>query len=635
MIAVLSLIIFMVTSVVGLVSWKAASGREAVTGRAQQDIRNLVHSLSQHAVHTIRAPDAVMTGVAELLRYRRPDSTQRLNAYLASTVSALPQIRELKALDQYGNAIYSSAHFVSAHNNGDREYFQYHASSSDPELLISGPFDSRTSGRPTIVLSKRITDAATGEFAGIVMASILVDYFGRFYREFDIGQHGGVSLITAQGTILVRWPSGTTSDLSQTELFKERLPHSRRGLYTITSPFDGLSKYFGYEQTEEYGLVVAVARSKQDILMAWHADLKGDLGVATLVLLGVFFVCFVLARQFKYRARLEKTLRERERRHRLLADNIADIVVVLDRHGVCQYVSQSVSSAIGLTEEQILGRPYLELVHPEDKPVLAAMAQGGPEGFAPVSFRMTHGNGSVVWLEANFRLISGVAGANSEIVAVLRDTTQRKALEEQLSAANRRLSQLATTDGLTQLPNRRSFDAYLREAFHKHQYVSLLLIDIDDFKGFNDALGHLAGDECLRSIAEAINRVATEAGGHPARYGGEEFAIVLPGTDEAAAVNVAEILLRLVHMLAIAHPASDLKRVSVSAGVAAKGRQVCDATTLVREADLALYRAKETGRNRVVTASVLAEFIDGAPSVAPDGTATLPTKSVSSGSAQQ
>ncbi|TWB03741.1 sensor domain-containing diguanylate cyclase [Bradyrhizobium stylosanthis] len=594
--------------VLGLVAWKAALGRESVLTRNEEDIQNLVHSLARHAVHSFQAPDVAMNGLVDLLKYRKPDIAARFNAHLASTVRSLPQLRELKVLDSNGAAIYSSAATLVSHNNADRDYFRFHRDNPDAGLHISGPSISRTTGEPTIVLSKRISDATTGEFAGIVMGAIPCDYFGDFYRSLWVGAHGAISLITSEGKVLVRWPSGSSGhDLSGTPLFQTRLKQSPAGYYKITSPFDGISKYFGYEQSASYPIIVTVARSEAQILGGWRQNLQWDALVASFLLLVVAGTAVLLARQFRYRSRLEQSLREREERHRLLADNIADIVVVLDEEGVCRYVSQSVHTALGLTEDMVLGRSCLDLVHPDDREMVARSNEfrDDSDRTRSVSFRITRPDGAVVWLESNFRRARGLGTGGPETVAVLRDVTQRKLLEEELSTANRRLAQLATTDGLTRLANRRSFDSFLREAYARNSALSVLMIDIDHFKGFNDTLGHQAGDACLRRIAGVIENVTAEAGGQAARYGGEEFAIVLPSMSEEQAMAVAQQLRRAVGALDIAHPAAPCGTVSISIGVAARNESCADDITLLREADIALYHAKDTGRSRAVASSAL------------------------------
>jgi len=611
-------VVLMSACVLGLVAWKAALGREMALSRNEDDVRNLVHSLTQHAVHSFQAPDVAMSGLVDVLRYRKPDVAERFNAYLASTVRSLPQLREIKVLDVNGDAIYSSGE-LQAHNNADRDYFNVHRDNPDSDLRISGPFESRTTGQPTIVLSKRISDAASGAFAGIVMATIPCDYFSGFYQSFRIGEHGAISLITGDGKVLARSPSGSSGrDLSRTPLFQTRLKQYPVGYYEIISPFDGLAKYFGYEQATRYPIVVTVARSEAQILSGWQQALRRDAVVALVLLLVVAGIATLLARQFHYRTRLEQSLSEREARYRLLADNIADIVLVLDAKGVCRYVSQSVHAALGMTEDMVVGHSCLDFVHPDDRELVTHSGKLLDESGRPrsITFRARRSDGSIVWLESNFRPAEGLGPDGRSTVAVLRDVTQRKLLEDELSTANRRLAQLATTDGLTRLANRRSFDGFLREAYAHNSVLSVLMIDIDHFKGFNDTLGHQAGDDCLRQIAGAIDKVATRSGGQAARYGGEEFAVVLPGVTEDRAMEIAEQLRQSVEALDIRHPATPRGTVTISIGVADKHEIGSSDIALLRQADIALYHAKDTGRDRAVASTSLSGAETASPPLA-------------------
>jgi diguanylate cyclase (GGDEF)-like protein len=164
----------------------------------------------------------------------------------------------------------------------------------------------------------------------------------------------------------------------------------------------------------------------------------------------------------------------------------------------------------------------------------------------------------------------------------------------------------ARIDGLTQIANRRRFDEYLFQEWGRHirmqQPLSLLICDVDHFKLFNDGQGHQAGDECLKSVAKAINQ-CYRAGDLVARYGGEEFAMVLPLTNRAGAVQVAERVRAAVAAAALPHPASPVcDRVTVSIGVACitpEPHGPSDARTLIQQADRHLYLAKHLGRNQV------------------------------------
>jgi diguanylate cyclase (GGDEF)-like protein len=178
---------------------------------------------------------------------------------------------------------------------------------------------------------------------------------------------------------------------------------------------------------------------------------------------------------------------------------------------------------------------------------------------------------------------------------------------EELRRANAELHHLANSDELTDVANRRRFEDFLgdewRRAARYNTELSLVLLDIDHFKLFNDTYGHQAGDDCLKSVAAALKAAINRPTDLLARFGGEEFAIVLGGTDKAGALRVAEIALAKVNELAIPHRASrTTAHVTISAGVAAvfPTAEMPEAE-LLKAADKALYRAKAAGRNRVAS----------------------------------
>jgi diguanylate cyclase (GGDEF)-like protein len=171
-----------------------------------------------------------------------------------------------------------------------------------------------------------------------------------------------------------------------------------------------------------------------------------------------------------------------------------------------------------------------------------------------------------------------------------------------------RLESLTMTDGMTEIANRRNFDRRLGEEWRRCARMeiplSAIMMDIDNFKAFNDNYGHTAGDECIREIALALAAVPTRAGDLVARYGGEEFACLLPGTDAAGALTVAERLREVVSDLTIPHAWSNVAgSVSISAGVGTLiPTRDGDSESLINLADGMLYEAKNAGRNRVAAA---------------------------------
>ncbi len=190
------------------------------------------------------------------------------------------------------------------------------------------------------------------------------------------------------------------------------------------------------------------------------------------------------------------------------------------------------------------------------------------------------------------------------LAAMLEQRVRERTAE--LEDLNRRLEQLSATDALTGVANRGQFDRTLdrewRQLARSNEPLSLIMIDIDHFKGYNDTYGHQQGDECLRQVAGALFHTATRAGDLVARYGGEEFAVILSHTGASEAMFVAEKLRRAVFDLRLPHKANPAAPgVSISLGVAtvipSRGGDPAD---LIKMADRALYRAKTEGRDRAV-----------------------------------
>jgi len=352
---------------------------------------------------------------------------------------------------------------------------------------------SRTTGRWVIPISRRINDPS-GNFSGVALATIDVDYFRQFYSKLNIGQQGSLVLALDNGTMLLRRPYNDNligSSMLNTELFQAFRSRGRQGTLYVTSAQDGVERLVSYRGLENYPVFVAAGFSREEILSDWRKDtLLHTLGVIVLVVI-LALAGARLIRQINMRVKTE--------------------------------------------QELVRARDALE--------------------------------------------------------------TLNQALETQ-----------ASQDGLTGLANRRKFDSSLAEEFSRAtrdaSTLALVMIDVDLFKQYNDVYGHPAGDECLRVISQAIqNLTRSRPGELAARYGGEELSILLPNTDVAGAVAVAEEIRKTIEQLNIKHSGNPQGVVTVSAGVEAytPGRNADTAGQLVEAADKALYAAKLAGRNRVCT----------------------------------
>lgn len=194
----------------------------------------------------------------------------------------------------------------------------------------------------------------------------------------------------------------------------------------------------------------------------------------------------------------------------------------------------------------------------------------------------------------------------ARVIIHLKLRSLTKTVIEQAAAlqkANQYLQLLANLDGLTQIPNRRQFDEYLNQEWRRlsreNLPLSLILCDIDYFKHYNDYYGHLAGDTCLKEVAQAIERAVKRPADLVARYGGEEFAVIMPNTNVEGAIRVAELIQVEIQMLKIPHAQSNVSAyITLTLGISSQvPTQESQPKILIDAADQALYAAKRQGRD--------------------------------------
>lgn len=287
-------------------------------------------------------------------------------------------------------------------------------------------------------------------------------------------------------------------------------------------------------------------------------------------------------------------------------DAIADMIIWTDRDGRYVSVNKAAQRLLGFTPEEFRLRRVCDVdpLFSEAKwrEHWEELERLGSVTLETVNVRKD-GVRIPIEVTANMVTVDGMR-FNCSIV---RDITERRRNEAKLTALNERIYQMSITDGLTGIGNRRRFDEAFAGEVSRHARsgapLSLLLIDIDHFKAFNDHYGHLIGDDCLRRVAGTIAATVDGSSGVAARFGGEEFACVLPGTAMIETTTLAERVRVAVTGLAIPHAFADGGVVTVSIGAVCSERAIAQTSnSLLAAADALLYRAKHEGRNRVVAA---------------------------------
>ncbi len=493
--------------IVLLEAWTIWHERTAEMEESSRATANMALALAQHADQALDEVDIVLKSVIEQAQGKSPGaaSKERLHNFLVRNVGEVPQLAGLFIYDEKGKWLASSQQVLETRfNNSDRDYFQYHRTHRQDAVFIGKPIRSKSTGHWVLTMSRRL-NKPDGAFAGVVLATLDIQFFERFYHKFDIGQKGAILFGSNDATVLYRRPLLVDSmgkSLAQSPLFRQHISTADAGQVTIRSNQDGVSRVHGFKHLGNYPLFVIVAVSEDEILQSWlHHAIVRAVGVALLLL---------------------------------------------------------------------------------------AIGYGGNKMVAQVSLRE--------------RAQADAVRAQAELETMF----------ELLQKQSRR-------DGLTGAVNRRHFDELLEAEAARFARVggafSLLMIDVDHFKQYNDHYGHVVGDVCLRNIAAAISNAAQREIDTVARYGGEEFSVLLPECGSAGALVVAERIGAAVKALGIPHAVTTKGLVSVSIGVtsiASADGFSWQPRELVESADKALYEAKEAGRGR----AVFREFIARKPTLA-------------------
>jgi two-component system, cell cycle response regulator len=314
-------------------------------------------------------------------------------------------------------------------------------------------------------------------------------------------------------------------------------------------------------------------------------------------------VCARVRAQLQLRAASQSSTRQLERLH-MIVDSMDEALLLLDQDGRIQYANPASECCFGLAARELGGRPFAELLAEPSGRDVAAWFDGRDTGAGASGKHMRgkrevllqHSDGSARPMDLS---LSPMASSEQLWVALLHDITHHKQSESVLQRA-------ALADPLTGIANRRQFDACLarewQRAIRISGPISLLVLDVDHFKQYNDLLGHAAGDQCLQAIASTLQMHALRATDLAARYGGEEFVLLLPDTPHAGAAALAESIRAEVHGLRVPTPhALTSEFVTVSIGAATFVPTQCDDIgALFLAADRAMYDAKAAGRNRVL-----------------------------------
>ncbi|WP_397452401.1 diguanylate cyclase [Pseudomonas sp. NA-150] len=466
--------------------WQLAHAKEHELAQAEIATTNLAKSLAQQAEDTFDEADIILLDLVERLQNdgHAPGQVERLQKVLAQHVLETHQLQGVFYYDRNGDWVVTSFGIKPDNaNNADREYFKYHQQNVNLGPHIGKAVRSRTTNDWIIPISRRVNDK-NGDFDGVVLATLNMKYFDRFFDSFSMDHKGAIFLAMTDGTVLARKPFSDGfigKSIAQGQVFSEYLSKSTSGTAMVNSVLDRVNRLYSYRQLEKYPLVVAAAISEESLLEEWQKNAYKSVVIIIIAVLANILFGVLLVQQIRFGLKAEAKMR--------------------------------------------------------------------------------------------------IAQAS--------------------------LEKLALQDSMTGLSNRRHFERVLniefRRSGRKKMPLSLIMLDIDFFKSFNDDYGHYAGDHCIVAVADTLRACLHRAGDLAVRYGGEEMAVFLPENDSAGAYALAEKIRLSILARHIPHAANPTGIVTVSLGCysCVPGEQNT-IESLIQRADAALYSAKHAGRNRSI-----------------------------------
>lgn len=311
-------VVFIALVAFALVCLQALSRYHTYTDRldeSQVSTVNIARAAAEHAEKTVDLIDAILYGIVERAEGDglAPDQLPRLHQLLEGHVNNVPALQGLFIYDAEGNWVVSSVGRMPPNaNNGDREYFRYHQTHFARTIHLGKPIRSRSSGVWVLPMSHRLQHA-DGSFAGVVLATVPIQYFQKYYDGFDLGRNGAMLLALADATLITRRPyveANIGSDISKGPVFLLLREFGDVGTALRVANLDHVERLYSYRKLHSYPLVVAAALAKDEILSYWWAETWRE-GLVVLFLLGVLFIIgYRLFRQILIRDGMELELRQ-------------------------------------------------------------------------------------------------------------------------------------------------------------------------------------------------------------------------------------------------------------------------------------------------------------------------------------
>ena len=590
--------VFLIAAITIGATIMAGNYRERSLESSERELENTVLLLARHFDQQFQDLGAIQedfvtyvksAGIETSEQFRRRMSGVDIHLMLKARIGALSYVGGINLFDSDGALINSANTWpVPAISIADRDFFKtFKSDPGSPSLLVE-PVYSRITGLWTTVLARKMT-GPNGEFLGTSGRGIEPANFEKFFATLALGDDAAISMYHRDGTLLARYPHVDTMigmNFKTGPVHQRVLSKSDHGTIRITSPIDGQERLASARLLSHFPISVVATTTVAAALADWRQQIRSLIAVAGLSVLAIAALLFLVVRNLSQQHQLEKqrldTAINNMTQGLLMFDASRRLVVANQRYIEMFGVSTDVVKP-GCTLPQLLQHrkeigSFAGDVDEYCSNLYGKLAQG--KVFQKILVAADGGS-----IQVSYRPLR-----RGGWVTTLEDITERRRVEE-------RITHLAHYDALTDLPNRTLFHEQLKRELARivpGEQLAVLYIDIDEFKSINDTLGHLIGDQLLKSVAASLGHCVSGTD-FVARLGGDEFAVVQ--TAVKTVDDVTDLATRVFD--AIRKPYECLGHqvtTDASIGIALAPQHGADLDQILKNADLAMYAAKSAGR---------------------------------------
>jgi len=574
--------------------------RDRTLTNSKRELENTLQLLTRHFDQQLRdwqviQEDAVAQ--ASALETRSPEeflraiSSEEFHRRLAAKIRSMPYVGGVNFFGPDGQLVNSSETWpIPNVNIADRTHFNELKFGPASLNLVVNPVHSRVTGMWTTIFARKLA-GPKGEFLGMVSRGVEPARFEAFFASLSLGPDAAISMLHKDGRMIARYPhveSMIGRNFKEAPLFHGWLKGGASGSLIVTSPITGQQQIGSVRELEEFPIVIIATRSVNAALMDWYEQARMLVLVALVASFAVILIVAFIVRRFivQHQASQQRLMLEKQRLDTAV-NNLKQGLLLFDANHRLVIFNRRYVEMFGLPKDSI--KPGCSL---RDIMMLRkehGMFDGDVNAYCVKVFNLVSTSGTLTTDTPDGRVIrkafQSISGGGW--VSTLEDITERQRAED-------RIAHMARYDALTDLPNRTMFRDHLEMMLKEEKSIAVLSIDIDEFKQVNDTLGHFVGDELLVAIASRL-RDCIEPNDLVARLGGDEFAIVRHDVQERSEliplIERVHAAIRVPYDCAGHHLNAD-----ASIGIAMSPCDGSELEGLLRNADLALYAAKGSGR---------------------------------------